>query len=278
MDDQDAVSSGGIFHIQLPKIIDRRSLRFSVSPSGSDVIDREVIRWRFRTRYAFNRDLEGSIETVPYVPNFIRGKDGGWGLVHTAVGGKFNWRSAPWADLLETAFGASALFPAGGAPEEFVVGVPVYTGFAVVSRELESVDGLEAFLNFKAEIFGSTPPAGRIAAWEPDDDNLALTPGIVLHRKPWHYAFSLTLESTVLGNGERREFLTLRPGVSWEVPVQYTARLPGRFIAATTFETTFYDDGTHLRLNLRLQWEVDARKIARDTGRAVMDTLDRIKP
>jgi hypothetical protein len=278
VDDQDAVSFGGIFNFQLPKVIDRRLLRLSVSPSGSDVIDREVIRWRFRARYAFNRDLEGILETVPYMPNFVRGKNGGWGLVQTAVGGKFNWRSAPWAKHVETALGGTALFPAGGAPEEFVVGVPVYTGFVVASRDLDLLEGLEAIVNLQAEVFDSTPPAGRIAPWAPDDDNLALTPGLVLHRKPWHYSFSITLASTVLADGPRRDFLTLRPGVSWEVPLQYTSRLPGRFIAATTFETTFYDDGTHFRLNLRLRWEVDARKFARDTSRAVLDSIDRLSP
>jgi hypothetical protein len=122
-------------------------------------------------------------------------------------------------------------------------------------------------VNIGYEVFDSDPAPGRIAAYRPDRDNVSLTPGVVLHREPWHYALAVSLRSTVEGHG--RQFVSLLPSVSWEVPPRYTRFTSGRWVAGLGYEAIFYDEGVENRVVGRLKWEVDWRRAVRAMGDSV---------
>lgn len=267
VDDQDAVTLGGLFDFQLPKLVWPKSLRFTLNPRWRDIIGKDVIRVRTGLRYAFNEKLEGSVEILPFIDNFSGDGEGGGGIAEYRVGAKLAWDSllAPHAD---TAIGFLLSMPDGAAPEELTIGTAQLSSYFVFTRPWTDVAGLSSFLNVGFDVFDTDPEPGRIARWRPDRDFVSLTPGLIYHRAPFHYTLSVSVRTTV--QDEARTFVSVKPVVSWEIPERYTLRLPGRWIAGVGWETIFYDDGIEHRLSGRLKWDFDVR-------RAVSNAMQRIR-
>jgi hypothetical protein len=271
VDDQDAITIRGIFDFQLPKIIDPKAIRFTVSPSFGDFLNSDVVRVRCGARYAFSQRFEASVEAVPFFDNFGGSGPGGIGCAEYRVGGKYNWGAVRGFDT-DATLGFTVTLPGPGAPPDLTVGTAVFSPYVVFSRDLPRVQGLSSFLNLGCEIFDSDPAPGRIPAYRPSRDNISITPGVVLHRAPWHYTMALSLRSSVLG-GENRQYFSVLPSVSWEVPGHYTRWVGGRWIAGLGYEAVFYDHGTENRFTGRLKWYFDWRKAVREMGQKVRANL-----
>lgn len=263
VDDQDAVTIRGIFDFQLPKIVWPKSLRVSVNPVWRDFLDKDNVRMRVGARYAFNSHFELSTEALTHFENFGGNSSSSFGVAEYRLGGKWTWSSflKPYVD---TAVGFNVALPAPGAPVDLNIGTARYSPYVVFSRELKKTRGLNAFLNLGYEAFDSNPGAGRIADYRPARDNFSITPGVVLHRAPWHYTFATSLRTTA-PSGEGREFFSVLPSVSWEVPKKFQLGTGGRWIAGGGYEAVFFGDEIEHRVSGRLKWEFDWGKAVRDT-------------
>lgn len=262
VDDEDAVSIRGIFDFQLPKIVWPKSLRVTVNPSWRDIISKDYIRTRVGLRYAFNDHLEVNTEALTHVDNFGGDGTGGFGVAEYRLGGKYHWEGMlkPYVD---TALGFTVAWPGPGAPDRLHIGTIRYAPYVVFSRELSRVRGLNAFLNLGYEAFDSNPGPDRIAEYRPQRDNFSITPGVVIHRAPWHYTLAASVRSTA-PSGEGKEYYSVLPSVSWEIPRRYQFRTPGRWIAGLGYEAIFYDDDIKHRVSGRLKWEFDWGKVVRE--------------
>ncbi len=270
VDDQDAIAIRGIFDFQLPKIVRPDSLRFTLNPQFGDIVHKDYVRIRTGMRYAFSKHLEASAEAVPYFNNFGKGERG-VGLAEYRLGAKYLWHNL-LDRYVDTALGATATIPAPGAPEELSIGTTRFTPFLAFSRDLKHTHGLGAFLNLGYEIFDSDPAPGRIARYRPARDNLIVTPGVVLHRAPWHYTLATALRSTAL-DGEGREYFSVQPSVSFEVPSRWIPRVPGRLVVGAGYEAIFFQGETKHRVTSRLRWDFDWAKTARDLGNNVLESM-----
>ncbi len=271
VDDQDAVSIRGIFDFQLPKIIRPESLRFTLNPSLGDLTQKDYVRVRTGLRYALTRHCELSAEVLPYIDNFGGKGEGGAGLAEYRFGGKLAWNNL-LSQYFDTAFGTTVTMPAPGAPEQLTIGTTRCNPYIALSRDLHAVPGLGAFLNIGYEFFDSDPAPGRIARYRPSRDNLIVTPGVVLHRAPWHYTFATPLRTTGIDGGGR-EYLSLQPTVSYEVPSRWLPRLPGRLVVGAGYEAIFFGSEVEHRFTSRVRWDVDWRKAAHALGDNVLDSL-----
>ena len=271
VDDQDAITLRGIFDFQLPKIVRPESLRFTLNPSFGDLVHKDYIRIRTGARYAFTKHLEASAEVVTYLDNFGGNGIGGPGIAEYRLGTKLAWHALlhPYVD---TAFGTTVVIPAPGAPEQLTIGTTRCTPYLAFSRDLKTIRGLGAFLNLGYEFFDSDPVPGRIAAYRPQHDNLVITPGVVLHRAPWHYTLATSLRTTEL-DGDGREYFSIIPSVSYEVPSRWMLHLPGRLVVGAGYEAIFYDGEVKHRITSRVRWDFDWRKAARNLGQNVLDTI-----
>ena len=268
VDDQDAVNIRGLFDFQLPKIIRPESLRFTLNPSFGDFIHKDYVRLRTGVRYAVTRHLETSAEVVPYIDNFGGKGEGAAGLAEFRFGTKLAWHNL-FAPYFDTAFGANVVIPSPGAPEQLTIGTARFNPYVAFSRDLKAVRGLGAFLNVGCEIFDHDPAPGRIARYRPSHANLIVTPGLVLHRAPWHYTLAASVRTTAI-DGHDREYYSVMPGVSFEVPSHWVPRLPGRVVVGAGYEAIFYDSEVKHRITSRVRWDVDWRKAARAIGDNVL--------
>jgi len=270
VDDQDAVAIDGIFDFQLPKILDYAALRFTVTPHWSDFLRQDVVRLPFKVRYSFSRHFEGSFEMEPYFDNFGGHGPGGVGVAEYTFGAKYAW-NALLQPYVDTALGATVVLPAPGAVPSTNLGTTTFNPYVVFSRDWQRVRDLSSFLNLECEIFDSDPAPGKIA-YRPSKDNFSITPGVVLHRAPWHYTMAVSWRSTLLA-GDNQNYVSLLPSVTWEVPTRLTRTIGGRWVAGLGYEAIFYDGGVEQRLTGRLKWDFDWRKTVRDVGNRMRDHL-----
>ena len=268
INDQDAISIRGIFDFQLPKIVRPESLRFTLNPMLGDCVREDYCRIRAGWRYAPNAHVEVSAEIVPYLDNFGGAGRGGAGLAEYRLGAKYAWRALlqPYVD---TAFGATAAIPAPGAPPELSIGTARLTPYVAFSRDLKLARGLGVFLTVGYELFDSDPAPGRIPRYRPDRDNLIVTPGLVLHRAPWHYTLATAVRTTA-PDGAAREYYSVLPAVSFEVPARWLPRVPGRVVVGAGYEVVFFGGEVKHRLTSRVRWDFDWAKAARNLGGGVL--------
>ncbi len=271
VDDQDAISIRGIFDFQLPKIILPESLRFTLNPMLGDFARKDYVRIRAGWRYAPTKHFELSAEIVPYLDNFGGRGTGGAGIAEYRLGTKFAWHTLlqPYVD---TAFGVTAAVPAPDAPPQLSIGTTRVTPYVTFSRDLKFAQGLGAFLNVGYEVFDSDPDPTRVPRYRPIRDNLIVTPGVVLHRAPWHYTLATSLRTTAL-DGEGREYFSVLPSVSFEVPARWVPRLPGRLVVGAGYEAIFFGNEIEHRVTSRFRWDLDWAKAARDLGSDVLERM-----
>jgi hypothetical protein len=271
VDDQDAITLRGLFDFQLPKIIRPESLRFTINPSFGDLVHEDFFRIRTGARYAFTKHLEGSAEVVTFLDNFGGDGQGGAGIAEYRLGTKFAWHALlqPYVD---TAFGVTVAIPSPGAPEPLTIGTTRCSPYLTFSRDLKTIRGLEAVLNLGYEFFDSDPAPGRIAEYRPQHDNLIVTPGLILHRAPWHYALATSLRTTAI-DGDGREYFSVITSVSYEIPARWMLHIPGRLVVGAGYEPIFYQSNVEHRITSRVRWDFDWRKAARNLGQNVIDTL-----
>lgn len=271
IDDQDAASIRGIFDFQLPKIVWPKALRFTLNPMVGDFVHKDSVRIRTGVRYAFTDHFEASAEVLPYFDNLGGKGPGGVGLAEYRFGTKLAWQGL-FQTYVDTALGANVVLPAPGAPEELSLGTTRFTPYIVFSREWKQIRGFNTFLNIGYELFDHDPAPHLIPAYRPVHDNLSITPGVVLHRAPWHYTFATSLRTTA-PEGEGRNYFSLLPSVSYEIPPKLMLHLPGRMVAGLGYEAVFFGGATEHRVTTDIRWDFDWRKTARDLGHSVRDHL-----
>jgi hypothetical protein len=271
VDDQDAVSLRGLFDFQLPKLIRPESVRFTLNPLFGDVLHRDYVRFRTGLRYAFTKHFEVSAEVVPFFDNFGGAGDSGFGVAEYRFGTKIGWH-ALLDPIVDTAFGATVAMPAPGAPEPLTIGTSRFTPYIVFSRDLAGTPGLGVFLNLAYECFDSDPAPARIPRYRPVHDNLIVTPGIVLHRAPWHYTLATALRTTALDN-DSHEYFSILPSLSYEVPERWLPFLPGRLVVGAGYEAIFFGGEFEQRVSSRVRWDFDWFRAARNLGSDVLDTM-----
>lgn len=271
IDDQDAVSFRGLFDLQLPRLIRPESLRFTFNPSFGDFVHRDYVRIRTGFRYAFSKHCEVSAEVVPFFDNLGGKGEGGIGIAEYRFGTKFGW-STLLAPYLDTAFGATVARPVPGAPDALTIGTTRFIPYLVFSRDLPGLADFEGFLNIAYECFDSDPDRTRIARYRPAVDNLILTPGLILHRAPWHYSLSTPLRLTGIDDGDH-DYLSVMPSISYQVPPRWLPFLSGRVVVGASYEAIFFGSDCEQRIVSRLRWDFDWLKAARSLGSGVIDTL-----
>ncbi len=271
VDDQDAISIRGIFDFQLPKILRPEAWRLTFNPQLGDLVHEDYVRFRVGVRHSPARHLELSAEVVPFIDNFGDGGRGGAGLAEYRFGAKLAWHG--WLRrYVDTAAGATVAMPAPGAPEEITIGTTRFNPYIAFSRDWNRTRGLGAFLNLGYEVFDSDPAPGRIAEYRPQRDNLRITPGLLLHRSPWHYSLAVSLRTTALDGGSE-EYFSILPTASYEVPKEWLRGLPGRLVVGGGYEAVFHPGGTEHRVTSRVRWDYDWGRAARDLGNSVIDRL-----
>ena len=130
-------------------------------------------------------------------------------------------------------------------------------------RKLGWMPGLSGFLHASVDFIAKSSTPGNFGRNEPHSNSLTLTPGLLYDRKAWHYTLEVDGTTTsVIGKGDH-DFLTIRPGVIWDLPKQLVFNARGRWLAGFNVTAVFGPDGNTFSTGGRFRGEVNLTRLFR---------------
>lgn len=252
----------GLFEIDLPKTERRGNIRFSFQPSFRDLIDKAYLRIPLEFRWGVNDhfELNSAIET--YVDPGLRRGQSGFGLYTLHFGTKYawlKWLKPTW----DASVGFNSSIPVSHPPIELTDGHNHFTPYIVFGRKLGWVPGLSGFIHPSVDFLSKSSTPGNFGRNQPHSNSLTLTPGLLYDHKAWHYTLEVDCTTTsLIGKGDH-DFVTIRPGVVWDLPRKLVFNARGRWLAGFNVTTVFGPDGNTFSTGGRFRGEVNLTRLFR---------------
>ncbi|MBI3886586.1 MAG: transporter [Opitutae bacterium] len=233
----------GIFNTDLPKTERKNTIRVIVHPRFGDLTRRNYLRVPTGIRWGINNHTEVSATIEPYFAHGLKSGAPGTGIGDLQFGAKYAWHEWLKPDY-DTSVGLNLFFPVGRPPVDLTNGFNRYSPYIVIGKKIRAHPGLTVFVNTGLNFLSRSSTPGFFQANEARSNSFAITPGFVWDRYPWHYTFEATYESTSLIGRDNKQFLTLRPGLAWDLPRKLTFNSNGRWLVGFGYRLTLGPDGT----------------------------------
>ena len=248
----------GLFEIDLPKTERRGAIRFIFQPSFRDLISKPYLRIPLEFRWGVNDHFELNSDIDTYFDHGLRRGYSGDGFSQLHFGAKYawlEWLKPTW----NTSVGFNSSIPVSRPPRELTDGHNHFTPYIVFGRKLDWLQGLSGFLHASVDLISKSSTPGNFGRNQPHSNSMTLTPGFLYDRKAWHYTLEVDGTTTwVVGKGDH-DFLTIRPGVVWDVPKKLVFNSRGRWLAGFNVTAVFGPDGNTLSTGGRFRGEVNLR-------------------
>jgi hypothetical protein len=246
----------GLFEIDLPKTERRGNIRLLFQPTFRDLLDKSYLRVPFEFRWGVNDHFELNSELDTYGTHGLRKATTGYGLSTLHFGAKYAWHV--WLKpVWDTGVGFNSSIPVSRPPIELTDGHRHFTPYIVFGRKVDGVEGLSGFIHTSVDFIAKSPTPGNFGQNEPHSDSLTVTPGLLYNRKAWHYTLEVDCATTrVIGTGNH-DFLTIRPGVIWDLPKALVFHARGRWLAGFNVTAVFGPDGDTISTGGRFRGEVN---------------------
>ena len=246
----------GLFEIDLPKTERRGNIRFIFQPRFRDLLDKSYLRIPFEFRWGVNDHFELNSDIDTYGPHGLRKATSGYGLSTLHFGAKYAWHvwlKPTW----DTSVGFNSTIPVSRPPVELTDGHRHLTPYIVFGRKVDGVAGLSGFIHTSVDFIATSPTLGNFGRNEPHSDSLMVTPGLLYNRKAWHYTLEVDCATTRLIGTGNHDFLTIRPGVIWDLPKSLVFHARGRWLAGFNVTAAFGPDGNTISTGGRFRGEVN---------------------
>ncbi len=253
----------GLFEIELPKTERRGNIRFIFQPSFRDLISKAYLRIPLEFRWGVNDhfELNSAIET--YFDHGLRsGQSSGYGISELHFGAKYawlKWLKPTW----DASVGFNSSIPVSRPPIELTDGHDHFTPYIVFGRKLGWAPGLSGFIHASADFIAKSSTPGNFGRNQPHSHSLTLTPGLLYDRKAWHYTLEVDGTTTsLIGKGDH-DFVTIRPGVIWDLPKKLVFNAKGRWLAGFNVTAVFGPDGNTFSTGGRFRGELNLTHLFR---------------
>jgi hypothetical protein len=263
----------GLFTIDLPKTERRGNIRFTFQPHFRDIIDKSYLRTPLEFRWGVNDHFELNSELDTYLTHGLRKANSGYGLSSLHLGSKYAWHL--WLKpVWDTSVGFNSTIPVSRPPIELTDGHRHFTPYIVFGRKLDGVKGLSGFLHTSVDFLAKSPTPGNFGQNEPHSDSLTVTPGLLYERKAWHYALEVDCTTTrFIGTGSH-DFLSIRPGVIWDLPMAFIFRGRGHWLVGFNVTAVFGPDGNTISTGGRFRGEINFTRWLQRTPKVSTPAID----
>jgi hypothetical protein len=242
---------------ELVETQDERTIEYLFRPKFEDLARNDVIRFRNILKYGITDKLEARARFEFYTGNPVRDS---WNtdVSNAGIGIKYKFDEWPGFANIKSATGFDFDFPIGSPSSRFTTGYAAVSPYIVFSRPLDRNPSVHTFANLGLSFF-TNPPFREIPSDDRPDHRLDVTTGVI-------YYYSRTLSLTgelkyqtteIAGGGENKVFLT--PGVSWNIPRNYTEflRIPGSMLVAVGVEVPLTSEDENYSTFAKLKWNFD---------------------
>ncbi len=232
----------GIFNSDLPKTVRKGSIRLLLNPRGGDILNRAYFRTLAGIRWGLNDHTELTAAVEAYFNMTTKDGPTGNGIGDYQFGVKYGFREKLFRGY-DTSVGLNTYFPVGRPPVDLTTGYDRYSPYIVIGKKIASRPGLLVFVNTGANLLRKTSVPGLFPANTPHSSSLAITPGFLYDHGSFHYTFEFTYETTSLLGRGNKQFVTLRPGLAWDLPPKLKFHAKGRWTIGASFRITAGPDG-----------------------------------
>lgn len=247
-----------LFDLDVPETETPKQVKFSFQPHFRDLISKGYLRVPFELRWGVNDHFELNTDIDTYFDHGLRKGSYGYGLSGLHFGAKYawlEWLKPTW----DTSVGFNSSIAVSRPPLDLTDGHDHFSPYIVFGRKLDGLKGLSGFLNFHPDFVSSTslPARYTFGQNEPHSDSFTVTPGLLYDHLDWHYTLQVDATTTrYIGSGSK-DFLTIRPGVIWDLPKALVLNARGRWLAGFSLAFVFGPDGNTISTGGRLRGEVN---------------------
>jgi hypothetical protein len=245
-----------LFEIDLPKTEWAGQVRFNFQPHFRDLLDKGYLRVPLELRWGVNDHFELNSDVDTYFDHGLRKGSYGDGISELHFGAKYawlEWLKPTW----DTSVGFNSSIPVSRPPIELTDGHDHLTPYIVFGRKVDDIPGLSGFINLRTDFVTASSTPGGFGQNEPHTHSMTATPGFLYDRAPWHYTFEVDGTTTrYIGSGSH-DFLTVRPGIIWDLPKALVLNARGQWLAGFSLTFVFGPDGNTVSTGGRLRGELN---------------------
>ncbi len=262
-DDRDTISRiRDLFEIDLPMTERPGEVRFSFQPHFRDLINKTYLRTPLELRWGVTDRFELNSYIDTYFTHGLRQGGSGYGINDLHFGAKYawlEWLKPTW----DASVGFNTSIPVSRPPPDLTDGHNHFTPYIVFGRKLDALPGLSEILNFGVDLVSTSSTPGGFGKNEPHSSSLSLRPGFLYDRGAWHYTLEIDGTTTrLIGNGNH-DFLTIRPGIVWDLPKVLVFNARGRWLAGFSLTFVFGPDGNTISTGGRFRGEINLMHLFR---------------
>ncbi len=251
-----------LFDIDLPFTERPGQVRFSFQPIFRDLLNESYLRVPLEFRWGVNDHFELNSDMETYFHHGLRKGDSSYGLDELFLGAKYallGWLEPVW----NASVGFNVAVPVSRPPVGMTDGHDHFSPYIVFDRKLRCLPGLSGFLNARPDFITESSTPGSFGRNEPHSNSLTVSPGLLFDHYDWHYTLEVDATTTrIIGTGSH-DFLTIRPGVFWDLPRALVLRARGRWIAGFNLKFVFGPDGNTVGTGGRLRGELNLTHLFR---------------
>lgn len=252
----------GLFEIELPKTERRGNIKFIFQPHFRDFIDKSYLRIPLEFRWGVNDHFELNSDIDTYLDHDLRSGNSGYGFSALHFGAKYawlQWLKPTW----DTSVGFNSSIPVSRPPIELTDGRNHFTPYIVFGRRLDWAPGLSGLIHANADFISKSSTPGNFGRNQPHSNSLTVTPGLLYDRKSFHYLLEVAGTTTSLVGKGNHNFVTIRPGVIWDLPKKLVFNARGRWVVGFSVNATFGPDGNTVSTGGRFRGEVNLTRLFR---------------
>jgi hypothetical protein len=249
-----------LFEIELPTTERTGQIKLSFQPHFRDLLNEDYLRLPLELRWGVNDHFELNSEIDTYFDHGLRKGNGGYGISTLHFGAKYawlEWLKPTW----DASVGINSSIPVSRPPIELTDGHDHITPYIVFGRKLGNVPGLSGVINVSTDFMSASSTPGAFERNEPHSNSLTVSPGLLYDHHAWHYTLEVDGTTTrFIGSGSH-DFLTIRPGVIWDLPKVLVFNARGRWLAGFNLTFVFGPDGNTISTGGRLRGELNLTRL-----------------
>ena len=268
----DAAPMSGIFHTELPRLLNPDLLRLSLRPHFGDLVHHDHLRLTLGARYALTSQWELSADTDMYVAHGMGdvplGKEMGFSKVRLGVKYNFSDFLAPY---WRTAVGLKYTFPVGNPPPDLTDGLYHITPYMTLAHRWESRPAFSTFVSYGLDFVTNSDVQGTIEDGSLSANTWFITPGVVWHRGAFDYSVETVFTSTAGLDSTEEYRVTLRPGIKWTLPPALTFHSRSRWVVGASVHADYGSKGSDFGTSVRVETNFDFKRLFRRNSSSGVD-------
>lgn len=259
----------GVFDTALPGVEKKNRLKLIVHPHFGDLHRKDYLRAPLGLRYGLTEDWEVTGEVEAYFSHGLGSEPfferAGFSSYH--FGTKYRLGERFWSGW-DTGVGLDFITPNGNPPADVTDGLRHFSYFVTFSRHLELRPEIRFFWGLSLDNVTSTGLPVTLDENELGDDSTSVNAGIVWQRPKLTYTFETTLASTRLVGDNKRDVLTIRPGIVWPLPSHYKFKARGQWLLGVAPRVSIGPDGADVGFSVKLRGSFDFKRWIRSRFRS----------